>query len=157
MAGATSRRAGAGERRRLDSAPLSAETSFLLARATALTLAHGNEVLSPLGLKVRSYSVLALAAAGYRPSQRDLAAYLRLDPSQVVALIDDLERRDLVARDPDPSDRRANVVVATAAGSDLASHAHEVLAESEDLLFSGLTAHERDTLAALLRRIALPE
>ena len=80
---------------RLQSRPAD-DLSFLLARANALSLAAGNAALAQHGLRVRSYSVLALAAGDARPSQRELAEFLRLDPSQVVALVDDLQARGLV-------------------------------------------------------------
>src|SRR5688572_23016252 len=88
---------------------LGGDLVFLLARANALTLAAANAALAEHGLKARSYSVLALAADGARPTQRELAEFLRLDPSQVVALVDGLEKRQLVERRTDPADRRANV------------------------------------------------
>jgi DNA-binding MarR family transcriptional regulator len=140
--------------RRLTGTPLAEETSFLLARANARSLAYGNAALAPLGLKVRSYAVLALAAEEHRPSQRDLATFLRLDPSQVVALVDDLEARGLVERTADPSDRRANAVVATPEGVRMVAVARDALTDAEALVFAGLDAEERASLAATLRRVA---
>ena len=131
--------------------------SFLLARANALSLAAGNAALSAYGLKARSYSVLALSAGDARPSQRDLAAYLRLDPSQVVALVDGLQSRGLVERQPDPADRRANVVVATDAGRDLFARAAEGAREAELGIHAGLSEAERDQLTTLLRRLAFAD
>ena len=134
--------------------PLRRETSFLLARSNALSLTMSNEALAPLDLRARSYSVLALAC-GTRPlSQRDLAAYLRLDPSQVVALVDGLQDRGLVERRAHPGDRRTNVVVGTAAGADLLSRARRRLETAEADLFGALDADEQRQLAALLGRIA---
>lgn len=133
------------------------DLSFLLARANALSLVAGNAALSEHGLKVRSYSVLTLASGDARPSQRELAEFLRLDPSQVVSLVDELEARDLVERRPDPTDRRANVVVATAAGRDLAARASESARAAEEHVHAQLSSTERETLATLLRRMAFPE
>jgi DNA-binding MarR family transcriptional regulator len=135
-------------------AALSSQTSFLLARANARSLYLGNAALAPLGLKLRSYSVLALAVGDERPSQRDLATFLRLDPSQVVSLVDDLQARGLVDRVADPRDRRANEVVASAAGYRLAAQAERILTTVEDQVFEGLDDDERATLAALLRNVA---
>ncbi|WP_159502382.1 MarR family winged helix-turn-helix transcriptional regulator [Microbacterium sp. 18062] len=139
---------------KLTAASLTDDLSFLMARANALSLAAGNAALAPHGLKVRSYSVLALAVDDSRPTQRELAAFLRLDPSQVVALVDDLQRRGLVERQPDPTDRRANVVLATDAGRALYAEAVEAARAAEERLHSALGAAERAQLAALLRRIA---
>ncbi len=149
--------AGSGESApRVVGADLTDDLSFLLARANALSLSAGNAAMAPHGLKVRSYSVLALAVSAERPSQRELAEFLRLDPSQVVALVDDLQARGLVARAPDPADRRANVVTATAAGRALFAAAEASARAAEQRLHSSLTADERERLTALLRAIAFP-
>ncbi|WP_448811524.1 MarR family winged helix-turn-helix transcriptional regulator [Agromyces bauzanensis] len=141
---------------RLEGSALTEDTSFLLARANALALAAGNAALAEHGLKVRSYAVLALAAEDTRPSQRELAEFLRLDPSQVVALVDELQRRGLVAREADPSDRRANVVVATEAGRALHARAEHAARSVQHRLHAGLSAAQRDQLAELLRQLAFP-
>lgn len=141
---------------RLAASPLSDDVSFLLARANAVSLAAGNAVLTEHGLKARSYSVLALAVADARPSQRELAEFLRLDPSQVVALVDDLQRRGLVAREPDPNDRRANVVVATADGRALHRAAAASARRAEDAVHDRLTSAQRAQLHDLLRIVAFP-
>jgi len=132
------------------------DVGFLLARTNALSLAAGNAALAAHGLKTRSYAVLALAADGGR-SQRELAEYLRLDPSQVVALVDDLQRRGLVTRTPDPADRRANIVVATDEGRELCGKAACTAREADERLLRALDESERAQLAALLRRTAFPE
>ncbi|WP_102194733.1 MarR family winged helix-turn-helix transcriptional regulator [Microbacterium aurantiacum] len=146
-----------GSNERLIASALGDDLSFLLARANALSLAAGNAALSPHGLRVRSYSVLALAAAdGARPTQRELAEFLRLDPSQVVALVDDLERTGLVARRPDQSDRRAKVVVVTDAGRDVFAAAQDAVRASEHAVHAFLDDSEHARLAELLRRVAFP-
>jgi len=132
------------------------DVSFLLARANALSLAAGNAALAAHGLRVRSYSVLALVASATRPSQREIAEYLRLDPSQVVALVDELQKRGLVVREPDPSDRRANVVVATPQGKALHEKASASARAAEQNLHDDLTAEDRGQLTELLRRLAFP-
>ncbi|MGW9585357.1 MarR family winged helix-turn-helix transcriptional regulator [Microbacterium sp. NPDC055455] len=136
---------------------LADDVSFLLARANAIALAAGNAALAEHGLKARSFSVLVLASGDARPSQRDLAEFLRLDPSQVVSLVDDLQSRGLVERQPDPSDRRANVVVATDAGRTLAGAAREAARVAEERVHAQLSEEERELLTGLLRRLAFPE
>ncbi|WP_019180920.1 MarR family winged helix-turn-helix transcriptional regulator [Microbacterium yannicii] len=141
----------------LRASALTDDLSFLLARANAIALAAGNAALSGHGLKARSYSVLSLAAGEARPSQRELAEFLRLDPSQVVSLVDDLQTRGLVERRPDPADRRANVVVATDAGRALASAARESARAAEERVHAQLSDEDRQTLTDLLRALAFPE
>ncbi|WP_308492057.1 MarR family winged helix-turn-helix transcriptional regulator [Microbacterium terrisoli] len=131
------------------------DPAFLLARANALSLADAAAALASHGLKVRSYSVLALACGDLRPTQRELSEFLRLDPSQVVSLLDDLERRGWVSREPDPRDRRVNVVVATAAGRTACARAREAVEAAQRAHFAVFDDEEFDTFTALLRRLAI--
>ncbi len=151
-----SKTAGAIAAEGLRASALTDDVSFLLARANAIALAAGNAALAEHGLKVRSYSVLVLTSGEARPSQRELAEFLRLDPSQVVSLVDELQSRGLVERTPDPTDRRANVVVATDAGRALVALARESARAGEERVHAHLSLAERETLAALLRRLAFP-
>lgn len=132
------------------------DVSFLLARSNAVSLEAASAALRPFGLKPRSYSVLALAVSGSRPSQREIAEYLRLDPSQVVALVDGLETGGLVLRETDPSDRRAKVVVATEEGEKVYAQALGAVRYAESRVLSVLDDAERAMLHKLLDMIAFP-
>lgn len=131
------------------------DTAFLLARANARSMASANRALAEYELKVRSYSVLSLVADDARPTQRELSEFLRLDPSQIVALVDDLESRGLARREPDPNDRRANVVVATPAGRELHRRARAAVEAAEVDTFGTLAPDDLDRLTALLRSLAV--
>src|SRR3954452_14358553 len=116
---------------RLYSTDLASEIEFLTARARSLGSGRANNMLAELDLKVRSYSVLSLACSGENPSQRELADFLSLDPSQIVSLVDQLEKRGAVSREADPRDRRSKVIAATAAGRRLYRAAAAIVRESE--------------------------
>ena len=103
---------------------------------------------------MRSYAVLSLACSGRDPSQRELAEFLSLDPSQIVALVDELERRGLVTRETDPHDRRSKGIAATAAGRTLYTAAKKIVRTAEDQSLSGLSVPEREQLRSLLQRVA---
>lgn len=139
---------------RLMEAGIVADVEFLLARARAVGSLQANRALADVGLKVRSYSVLALACSGLGPSQREMAEFLRLDPSQIVALVDELEQRKLVAREPDSRDRRSKIVTGTRAGRTLHAKAAQRVRAAEDQSLSSLSDTERDLLRDLLRRVA---
>jgi DNA-binding MarR family transcriptional regulator len=141
---------------RLRNSALSEDLSFLLARASAVSVAAGNAALSAHGLRARSYAVLTVVADGARPTQRELADYLRLDPSQVVAIVDDLESRGLVERAPNPSDRRAKVIVLTAAGARLHGEARETARKAAQAAHPGLSDADRPRVVELLRGLAFP-
>lgn len=139
---------------RLLASDLVNEIEFLAARARSLGSSRANAMLASLDLKVRSYSVLAMACSGTEPSQRELADFLRLDPSQIVSLVDALEQRGLVLRAPDPRDRRSKVIRPTAAGVELHQRAAAAVRVAEDTSLAPLDGPERDQLRVLLRKIA---
>lgn len=140
---------------RFGASELAQETVFLLARARATGTGNVNSRLLELGLKARSYAVLSLAASGLEPTQRELAEFLSLDASQIVALVDHLEKENLVERRPAPADRRTNVIVATTAGKQIYARARDVALETEGESLSALTMSEREELRRLLSKIAL--
>jgi DNA-binding MarR family transcriptional regulator len=139
---------------RLYTTDLASEIEFLTARARSLGSGRANNMLAELDLKVRSYSVLSLACSGQNPSQRELADFLSLDPSQIVALVDQLEKRGAVTREADPRDRRSKVIAPTAAGRRLYKRAEAIVRQASDLSLAQLNEQERETLRDLLRRIA---
>lgn len=140
--------------RRIADTTLDGDVGFLLARANALAMAEGNLSLAEHGLRARSYSVLVLSASVTGPTQRELAEILRLDPSQVVSLVDELEGRGLVERRPAETDRRANVVIATDAGRSLLEHASLSARSAEQRVLNVLSLPEQVQLRALLGRVA---
>lgn len=133
---------------------LSGEIEFLTARTRSLGSSRANKLLAPMGLKVRSYSVLSLACSGLAPTQRELAEFLSLDPSQIVPLVDALENDGLVERTADPTDRRSKVITGTKAGENLYRKARLATAEGEAMALAGLSKSERETLRGLLARVA---
>lgn len=133
---------------------LASEIEFLTARARSVGIARANAALAPLALRVRSYSVLALACSDRNPSQRELAKFLVLDPSQIVALVDQLEERQLVTRETNPRDRRSKGIGATAMGRKLYAEAKKTVREAESQSLKILSRDEREQLRLLLQRIA---
>ncbi|HLU63907.1 MAG TPA: MarR family transcriptional regulator [Protaetiibacter sp.] len=134
---------------------LTEETNFLAVKTAVRGSKLANDALGAYGLRVRSYSVLALAVCEVAVTQRDLAAALSLDPSQVVSLVDDLEASGLVRRVVDPSDRRSRVIQATSAGRDSYLRARVATAEAEARQLEALTPLERETLRDLLARVVV--
>ncbi|GAA3754003.1 MarR family transcriptional regulator [Microbacterium kribbense] len=132
------------------------DVPFLLARTNTLSLAAVNTEMTKHRLTARSYAVLALAVSDTRPTQRQLGEFLMLHPSQVVAVVDQLEERGWVRRELDSVDRRSNVIVATDEGR----AGHEVVrvaVESASAhIFGDLSEQEFGTLSHLLRRLAFP-
>ncbi|WP_410790163.1 MarR family winged helix-turn-helix transcriptional regulator [Kribbella sp. C-35] len=84
----------------------------------------------------------------------ELAAQLGIVPRSATSVVDDLEAAGLVARHPDPHDRRATLVYLTPDGlkvlATLREKRRDVMADQ----LARLTADEQQTLAQLLQRLA---
>ena len=137
---------------KLKAATISRDAGFLLAKLHAAGSVLNNRALAGFGLKERSYSVLALANSELEPTQREMAEFLSLDPSQIVALIDELEKRGLVIRAPGKQDRRAKIVSATAEGTTIFRQAEAAAREAESAALAGLSGSEIAALKGLLRK-----
>ena len=73
--------------------------------------------LAPYGIDGRELAVLNAIADDASPSQQEVARGLGIDRTTMVAMVDALERKGLVKRNPHPADRRKNTVELTAATS----------------------------------------
>lgn len=138
-----------------DLGELGTDPVFMLIRAGAVGRARGNDVLEGLGLRTRDYSILATAATR-EVTQKDVADFLVLNPSQVVSLVDGLEARGLVRRAPSPHDRRAKIVVPTAQGRQVFAEAKDRLEQTHETLLGPLSPADRETLLRVLPLLAFP-
>jgi DNA-binding MarR family transcriptional regulator len=123
---------------------------FRLARASAWRLGRS---LSDSGLRWPEFAVLHHLEAQGPIAQRDLALALRIQPSNLVALLDQLEERGLLDRSPDPADRRRHSVELTGAGLRAVKAAREATRRAEAELLGPLTSEERREFLSLLVRL----
>ncbi|MGE9781333.1 MarR family winged helix-turn-helix transcriptional regulator [Janibacter sp. G368] len=84
------------------------------------------------------------------PRLRDLADSLRIAPRSVTDVVDALEGKGYVVREPDPHDRRASVVVVTDAGRAVRAAVHEARRRSVGDQMGALSAEQRAALADAL-------
>jgi DNA-binding MarR family transcriptional regulator len=132
--------------------------ALLLARAGAYLLDSADEVLAPVGIDGRGYSILAILNSDGPGSQLELARLLGKAPALVVTAVDELEARGLVERTRDPADRRRSRVMLTKAGERTLEKADKLADEAAAALLSGLDADELAQLHdLLLRGLGVPD
>ena len=103
----------------------------------------------------RGYQVLAAAARSRPGSQQELAGHLGVDRTVMTYLLDDLARAGLIERRPDPADRRARRIAATARGAAQLGDQDQRLRAAEDDVLGGLgTEADRQAFRGLLQRLA---
>src|SRR5919198_2518970 len=133
---------------------LVASSGFLLARLGLAFKSKALERIEQEGFEAHHYSVLAMLGEGARETQATIAAALDLDPSRLVALLDSLEERGLVARQRDPHDRRRHVVSITPAGKRRLQKLRAIVKQLEGEFFGPLAAEDREAFHGLLVQLA---
>jgi DNA-binding MarR family transcriptional regulator len=113
-----------------------------------------HEAVAELPGGPRGYQVLASAAQSAVGSQLALAQHLGIDRTVMTYLLDDLENAGLIARRPDPADRRARRIVATEHGIDLLVTLDARLREAEAHLLDPLGEESQRLFRAQLRALA---
>jgi DNA-binding MarR family transcriptional regulator len=110
--------------------------------------------LAGCAVNVRELSVLLLLDGREPESQQQAAERLGVDRTTMVGLLDELESKGLVVREPDPADRRRNVIVLTDAGRNALKDAKAASDKAERQLLADLSPSEAERLRDLLARVA---
>jgi DNA-binding MarR family transcriptional regulator len=135
-------------------AALAGSPAFLLTKLGAESSRLYKRRLAPLGLEPHHARALRYVGSADGLSQQALADHLELARSRIVVLVDELEQRNLVKRQPSPSDRRAYALRLTAKGEELLQQVIGASREHENQLCAPLNLNERAQLTTLLQRLA---
>lgn len=127
---------------------------YLLARLGESSRRRFHKALEPEGLHPRDFGVMTMVAAQPGMSQQQLHQKTAIDPSSMVAVIDELEAAGLAERRPDPEDRRARTIFLTDRGEQTLRRVRALAGELQREFFEALTADELRTFHALLRKLA---
>jgi len=109
--------------------------------------------LKPLKLKVGSFAALAAIADCPGLKQSALAETLAIEQANLVALIDQLERRGLIKRERARTDRRAYALFATADGRQLCQRADIICRELEARFLADIPHSDIDQLITCIQSI----
>jgi DNA-binding MarR family transcriptional regulator len=110
------------------------------------------------GLEPGWHDVLATLRRGGPPFQlrpTDLTNASMLTSSGTTKRLDKLEEAGLIARSPDPQDRRGTLITLTDAGRELIDTLTVAHLANERRILGGLSADEQRRLADLLRKLQL--
>ncbi|MFF7632453.1 MarR family winged helix-turn-helix transcriptional regulator [Kitasatospora sp. NPDC008050] len=130
--------------------PLADHTGVLLHKAGLLIEQEVDAALGAAGYRLRNFLVLAALSGEAELSQQDLSQVINLDPTTVVALIDDLERVGHVERRRNPADRRRYILGITEAGRAALAETQQVAEEAERAFFARLPEGGREQLHEVL-------
>lgn len=128
-------------------------TAFLLARMGHVAAKLFASRLEQLDITTRMWGALNVLDAEGAITQQKLGQSTGIDPSSMVATVDDLEAAGLVERHRHPSDRRAHALHVTEKGRATLTRGRQVARGVQEELLAPLSAEERQQLHELLLRL----
>lgn len=129
-------------------------TASMFAWITRRLIEAEEPLLAAHGLTMWEYTALSHLIRRPAPSQLTLARDIRYDKTRLVKLLDGLQGRGLISRQPDPSDRRSHLVSLTPAGRKLHAAARSQIREMETRFLAVLDSRQRETLLTALAILA---
>ena len=129
-------------------------TGFLLGFLGEKSRARFVAMLQPHALHPRVFGMMNVLATRPGITQQELASLANVDPSSMVALLDEMESQGLAERLVDPGDRRRRSVHLTESGERKLEAMRVDARTALDEFLAPLSGKERDTLQRLLRKLA---
>src|ERR671938_951454 len=127
--------------------------TLLMIKLGRITMHRFTEALAPFGIRPRHVAALIELRDGGELTQQMLCGQLHLDPTNVVAILNELEERGYATRRRDPEDRRRHLVEVSKKGLAVIDKVSKVMDDVDDELLDGLDPAEREQLAGLLTSI----
>jgi DNA-binding MarR family transcriptional regulator len=111
------------------------------------------EALKPFGIRPRHMAALIELRDSGELTQQSLCGQLHLDPTNLVAILNELEEAGLATRRRDPTDRRRHLVEVSDKGIAVIESVSRVMDGVEADLLGGFEPAEREQLEVLLTSI----
>ena len=124
--------------------------TLLMIKLGRITMHRFTEALEPFGIRPRHVAALIELRQRGQVTQQSLCGALHLDPTNLVAILNDLEQRGYATRRRDPADRRRHIVEVSKKGLAVIDKVSEVMDGVEADLLQDFEPAEREQLAHLL-------
>ncbi len=126
---------------------------YNLKRAYMVLLPAAEAATIEQGLKVKTFSCLSVIAQNPGIAPSELAHRLRMERSNIVVVIDELETLDLIKREQNKSDRRRFSLTATLRGRRVLEKAFSAVQRNESQLMHRFSSDEKAKLIELLNKL----
>ncbi|HJC85560.1 MAG TPA: MarR family transcriptional regulator [Candidatus Corynebacterium faecigallinarum] len=131
--------------------------SFQLERLRRRTRTHVEAALSAKDFNLREYWVLTYLVDGDAASQAELGEIIGVDRSDMVRLVDALEKRGLAKREKDAKDRRRQIISVTKKGAKAQATLTPIVQLAEDSALDESTSKQLKHLKKLAKSIIAAE
>jgi DNA-binding MarR family transcriptional regulator len=134
-----------------------ADLGTMLHRLGRRVLAMERPILARHAVTLWAYIVLTALTDGPMRTQAALAASIGADKTRIIPVLDDLQRRGLIEREPDPADRRVRLLGITESGRRLQRAIRADIRAGEAELVAALAPGDRDGFLRALAALTPPE
>ena len=138
----------------IDYGPLDRRLGYVLRRAQMAVFRDFFSAFEAFDIRPAQYSILTVIECNPGLKQSEVSEALGIQRTNFVAMVDELQRRGLVRRDPAPNDRRSYALVLTEAGRRLMGELHEVAERHEQRIADAIGAETHRRMFATLWKIA---
>ena len=146
---------GQGSTDALQLGELSEQLGYVLKRAQLKVFENFLRCMASLQLTPAQFSVLLLVEKNPGRNQTEIASTLGILRPNFVAMLDNLESRDLCARIRSTNDRRSHILVLTDKGKAVLTRAKKLVATKHEARLNDLLGQaNREALIAMLSKIA---
>jgi DNA-binding MarR family transcriptional regulator len=140
---------------KVDTSYLETLIGYNARRAALAVIGEFLEKMAVYDLKPVDFSVMSVIVHNPGVTSRQLCATLNILPPNLVGLIQSLDVRGLIERQPHPHDGRAVGLHPTEKGAELMKHAEATASTLERNVGGKLTPNQAQTLVTLLQKIYL--
>jgi DNA-binding MarR family transcriptional regulator len=110
-------------------------------------------VLAAHDVSMWGYIVLTALRDQPMRAQAVLARSIGADKTRIIGVLDDLQERGLIEREPDPADRRVRLLRLTPAGRKLHAKVRAAIRAGEESRLAGIPAGDRRAFLQVLQRL----
>ena len=129
------------------------DLAAMFAPLTRALIAREEPVLHAHDISMWGYIVLTALAEQPVRTQAALAQAINADKSRIISVLDELQERGLIHRQPDEADRRVHLLSLTPAGDRLRRSVESAIRHREEQVLATLPPADRDAFLRSLKAL----
>ena len=129
------------------------DLAAMFAPLTRALIAREEPVLHAHDISMWGYIVLTALVEQPVRTQAALAQAINADKSRIISVLDELQERELIHRQPDETDRRVHLLSLTPAGDRLRRSVEAAIRRREEQVLAVLTPADRDAFLESLKAL----
>jgi MarR family transcriptional regulator, organic hydroperoxide resistance regulator len=129
------------------------DLAAMFARLTRELIAREEPVLRAHEISMWGYIVLTALAEQPVRTQAALAQVIHADKSRIIGVLDELQQRGLIRRQPDAADRRVHLLCLTPAGDRLRRSVEAAIRGGEEKILAVLPSADREAFLRSLKAL----